>query len=371
MAGSQRVVALEAAASIRQSWSKRSAADRYFMLADLLAEISSEALQGDSLEAVLKRIVDCIIDRLPVTVASIILLDESHSFFIEEVWSGHIDLVLPSELPWPVELGAAGRCVRTGRPQLILDVANDPDYVPGNSLVCSEYLVPIRHRDTLHGVLNLESTSTTFFTNKVCAVFDAVALQIAGAVHLAKVVRELEIANRKLEQLSMCDGLTNIANRRHFDDALRVAWDRQSSKRRPLGLLLVDVDCFKLLNDSFGHQGGDECLRLLASHCAAQFGQETDLVARFGGEEFAILLPGRNLLEARRLGEQLRQSIAALGIEHPTSPVANEVTVSIGVSSVQPRAHLPSSALVAVADRALYLAKAKGRNAVVARSRRT
>ncbi|HET9033947.1 MAG TPA: hypothetical protein VFN25_13715 [Dokdonella sp.] len=142
MASSAR--ALVAPLSPHAAWTKQAAANRQIMLADILAEVSSEALQGDSLKAVLKRIVDCIITRLPVTVASIILLDESHSFFIDEVCSGHIDLVLPSELPWPVELGAAGRCVRTRQAQLIADVTDDPDYVAGNSLVCSEYLVPIQ-----------------------------------------------------------------------------------------------------------------------------------------------------------------------------------------------------------------------------------
>lgn len=361
-------LALDAAASLQSGWGTRSAAERQFMLADILAEVSSEALQGDSLETVLKRIVDCIINRLPVTVASIILLDQSNSFFIEEVWSGHIDLALPSDLPWPVALGAAGRCVRTRQAQLIADVSNDPDYIPGNSLVCSEYLVPIQHREALHGVLNLESTSADFFTDEVCTVFDAVALQIAGAVHLAMVVRELEVANQRLQQLSMSDGLTGIANRRCFDEELEKAWARHLDNRQPLSLLLVDVDCFKLLNDSLGHQHGDECLRILARHCAEQFVAETELVARFGGEEFAVLLPGRDLVEARRLAEHLIRSIAKLGIEHPSSPVAEVVTASIGVSTIR-QARIPASdALVATADRALYLAKDRGRNMIVARS---
>ena len=351
-------------------WSRHSATERRNMLADILAKISSDALQGDSLEGVLKRIVDCVIQRLPVTLASIILLNDSNTHFVEEVWSGTIDLELPGDLPWPVELGAAGRCVRLRRAQLIADVAADPDYVPGNSQVCSEYLVPIQHLGRIHGVLNLESTSPDFFTPDVCAAFDAVAEQIAGAVHLAMVVRELETANRKLHLLSMRDGLTDIANRRCFDARLATAWSAHARIGASMALLLVDVDCFKELNDTHGHLYGDECLRTLARHCAEMAAHKDDLVARFGGEEFACLLPNCGLPDARRLAENLRRSIAALGIEHPTSPVANHLTVSIGVSAVQPLADCSSDALIDRADRALYKAKRKGRNCVVARSAR-
>ncbi|HET9033946.1 MAG TPA: diguanylate cyclase [Dokdonella sp.] len=216
-------------------------------------------------------------------------------------------------------------------------------------------------------MLNLESTRSDFFTREVCSVFDAIALQIAGAVRLALVVNELEVANQKLLQLSKSDGLTGIANRRCFDEELKKAWNRHLALDSPLSLLLADVDCFKLLNDSHGHQHGDECLRLLAQHCAGQF-EAADLVARFGGEEFAVILPGRDLAGARHIAEQLRRSIVELGIEHPTSPIAHVVTASIGVASVQPSTKLTCEALVGMADKALYLAKGKGRNTIVARS---
>lgn len=338
------------------------------MLTTILAEVSSEALQGDSLEAVLKRIVDCVVNRLPVTVASIILLNEANTHFVREVFSGHIDLSLPGDLPWPVELGVAGRCARTGTSQLISDVSKDPDYVAGNSLVRSEYLVPIRHRGRLHGVLNLESTSRIFFTASVRAAFDAIAIQIAGAVHLAMVVSELETANRKLQLLSMSDGLTGISNRRCFDHELANAWSDHCRRGTSLALLLVDVDCFKLLNDALGHQYGDECLRKLAQRCAEQFPDEGNLVARFGGEEFAVLLREHSLAEARKLAENLRRSIAMLELEHPVSPIAAHVTASIGVSAARPVSMSGCDELVAAADRALYAAKNKGRNCVVARA---
>src|SRR5690606_41852559 len=142
-----------------------------------------------------------------------------------EVWTGEVDLSRPAlSSGWPVTMVAAGRCVRMGTPQLIVDVDSDPDYVPGNAAVRSEYLVPIRHRERLHGVLNIESTRSDLFDAQVRDMFDAIADQVAGAIHLARLAAELEEANRKLEALSMSDGLTGIGNRRLFDRQLAAEW---------------------------------------------------------------------------------------------------------------------------------------------------
>jgi len=340
---------------------------RRVMLTEILAQVSADALQGETLEEVLQRIVDCVARRLPVAIASIILLNEEGTHFVQEVWSGKLDLQLPFGMPWPIEVGAAGRCVRTGEVQLIADVAHDPDYVPGNETVQSEYIVPIRHRTRLHGVLNLESTHADFFTPEVRAMFDAVALQIAGTIHLARVVRELEVANRKLEQLSMSDGLTGIANRRCFDLRLVEEWQRHVRDGRSLALLLVDVDCFKALNDARGHLHGDECLRELARLCTRVAEGHCELVARYGGEEIALLLVDGDLRAARRLGERLRRRVEALAMAHPASSVGPHVTVSVGASALRPQAAQTPEALIDTADRALYAAKARGRNRVVAR----
>ncbi|MGH8146503.1 MAG: diguanylate cyclase domain-containing protein [Rhodanobacteraceae bacterium] len=345
-------------------WDERDAFGRRAMLTEILAQVSHEALQGDTLEDVLKAIVDCITRRLPVTIASIILLNESGSHFVQEVWSGRVELELPGGMPWSVTLGAAGRCARTGVSQLITDAPNDPDYVPGNRDVSSEYLVPIRHRERLHGVLNLESTRGDFFTPEVCAAFDAVSEQIAGAIHAARLVRELEIANRRLRDLSMIDGLTGIANRRCFDTRLVEAWQRHARDGGWLALLMVDVDCFKALNDARGHQCGDECLREIARLCSAGTRGGDDTVARYGGEELVILLPACALDDATRVAWQLCASVRGQQMPHPHSPAGAYVTVSIGVSAMRPSATVSPQDLIAAADRALYAAKRQGRDCV-------
>jgi diguanylate cyclase (GGDEF)-like protein len=336
-------------------------------LTGLLAEVSREALQGEDLEAVLRRIVDCLVRNLPVAIASIILLDDDGQHFVQEVWAGDLDLY-PTELAhgWPVSVGAAGRCARTGQAQLISDVDSDPDYVPGNTRVRSEYLVPIRHRARLHGVLNIESTRADFFDPAALTVFDAVADQVAGLIHLARVVAELEVANRKLEALSMIDGLTGIANRRCFDQRLGFEWERLAGEGRELALVLADADAFKPLNDAHGHLYGDECLRELARLCARFADGSDDLVARFGGEELVLLLPGRSLEAAVALGEALRRDVEAAAMRHDNSAIAPYVTVSVGVAAVTPTRMRMPERLIAAADRALYAAKAKGRNCVVA-----
>lgn len=338
-------------------------------LAEILAEVSRDALQGEGVDAVLQAIVDRLVQRLPVAIASILLLDDAGGEFVEEVFAGDLILSVPLGQPsaWPVSVGAAGRCVRTGESQLIDDVTQDPDYFAGHPEVRSEYLVPIRHRGRVLGVLNLESTRADLFTPQVCAVFDAVAVQIAGAIHLARVARELEHANRRLARLSMSDGLTGIANRRCFDAQLALEWRRHATERAPIALLLVDADCFKALNDASGHLHGDSCLRALAQLCASFVESESDLVARYGGEEIALLLPRRDLPQARRVAEGVRRKVEKAAMPHPASPVAPIVTVSVGAACARPEPAWPPERLIACADRALYAAKARGRNRVAAR----
>jgi diguanylate cyclase (GGDEF)-like protein len=331
----------------------------------ILAQVSREALQGEGLEAVLQRICDFLVRSLPVAIASIILLDEDATAFVQEVWAGEIDLSPPAlATGWPVTMGAAGRCARLGRPQLIVDVASDPDYVPGNAAVRSEYLVPIRHRDRLHGVLNIESTRDDFFDVAMREVFDAIADQVAGAIHFARMAAELEAANRKLEARSMLDGLTGIGNRRSFDSHLAAEWARASRERASLALLLVDADHFKALNVALGHLHGDGCLRDLAAFCQRFADEHGGLVARFGGEEIVLLLPGRDAAQARDLAERLRLRVLDACMPHPASPVGDCLTVSVGVAAMQPAAGDLPERLVAAADRALYAAKAGGRNRV-------
>lgn len=345
-------------------WEGRDAITRSAVLNRVLVRISREALQGDNLDALMRGICECLVAELPVAIASVILLDDAGTHFVNEVYAGEFTLSpLPSEGAWPVSRGCAGRCARTGVAQLVDDVDRDPDYVAGNASVRSEYLIPIRHRQRMHGVLNLESTQADFFDAEVCRVFDAVADLVAGAIHFARMADELQAANGKLEQLSMIDGLTGIANRRQYDMALAKWWSSLAEAGRPLALLMVDVDAFKALNDTCGHLYGDDCLRELARICEQHAGS-TGLAARFGGEELVLLLPELAIPEAVHAAEALRACVEAMALRHPASPVGPHLTVSVGVASTIPVPTDAPEQLLAAADRALYAAKAGGRNRV-------
>jgi diguanylate cyclase (GGDEF)-like protein len=346
-------------------WDVQDTTARQATLIRILIRISREALQGASLDSLMQGICDCLVAELPVAIVSVLLLDDENKQFVHEVYSGEFTRSpLAVAGHWPITVGAAGRCVQLGRPHLIPDTAIDPDYVPGNATARSEYLVPIRHGARLHGVLNLECARTDFFGPEACAVFDAVADLVAGAIHFARVADELTEANRKLNWLSMRDGLTEIANRRQFDARLAETWARQGRDGAPLALLLVDVDYFKALNDSAGHLRGDECLRGLARICERFAVNEYDLVARYGGEEFVLLLPGRTLDAAIAQGEALRRAVTEEALTHPASPLAPHVTISVGVAALVPSAEVAAEQLVAAADWAMYDAKTGGRDRV-------
>ncbi|MET0328337.1 MAG: diguanylate cyclase [Luteimonas sp.] len=329
----------------------------------ILARVSREALQDGALDGVMQRIVDVVAAELPVAVVSIILLDEAGEAFVQEVSAGTFDLS-PASWPWPLSIGAAGRCARLGAPQLIVDVDADADYLAGNQAVRSEYLVPIRHRARLHGVLNIESADSAFFDDDMREAFDAIADQIAGAIHFARIAAALEDANARLQQMSMVDGLTGIANRRAFDQALEAMLRRLRSAGQPMVLLLADADYFKALNDALGHLQGDECLRAIAGVCADAATDADGLAARFGGEEFAVLLPGHDAGMAWSAAEGVRAGVEALAMAHPSSSLARVVTVSVGGVVSGPDDTRSARALIDVADRALYVAKASGRNRV-------
>lgn len=184
------------------------------------------------------------------------------------------------------------------------------------------------------------------------------------ARQVAERTSELQALNLKLETLSATDGLTGIANRRCFDDRLENEWKRALRVRRPLALLMFDVDLFKSYNDHYGHQMGDECLRSVARTIDSNSRHSTDLAARYGGEEFALIAADTDVESAIHLAEVLRQSIEMLGLPHASAPIG-KVTVSIGVAVMIPEETQQPGMLVRMADYALYLAKDQGRNRVV------
>jgi diguanylate cyclase (GGDEF)-like protein len=178
---------------------------------------------------------------------------------------------------------------------------------------------------------------------------------------VAERTRELSDMNSRLERLAVTDGLTGVFNHRRFQEAIRAELVRSERHQRPLGVLMIDVDRFKLVNDALGHPAGDELLRRLAQVLSADL-RQTDLIARYGGEEFAVLLPETTKGEALQVAERMRLAVEERINEG--APWPTKVTVSIGVATY-PEDARTTEALVLAADQAMYVAKRQGRNRVV------
>ncbi len=205
------------------------------------------------------------------------------------------------------------------------------------------------------------------------AVFAMLRLRVAGVRarerELIRMVEEktadLQLANEELLRLSSTDSLTGLANRRTFDRTLEKECARIRRSSAQLSLILFDVDHFKALNDTLGHQRGDVCLAMLAGEMERVARRSVDLAARFGGEEFAMILPNTSAEGARLIAETVRQAFAGLNLEHPASPIAPYLTISAGVATAAREQLCTPEELIAAADQALYAAKRRGRNRVL------
>jgi diguanylate cyclase (GGDEF)-like protein len=176
--------------------------------------------------------------------------------------------------------------------------------------------------------------------------------------------QELLASNERLNELSIRDGLTGLYNRRYFDTAFATEWQRAARSGQQLSLLMIDLDHFKELNDHYGHQTGDECLREVARVLVQQPKRGYDVTARYGGEEFVVLLPGTDLASATSIAETIRRSVLDRAFDHERSDVCRFVTVSIGVCSRAPTMNESPVGALRDADTALYVAKQLGRNRV-------
>ncbi len=195
-------------------------------------------------------------------------------------------------------------------------------------------------------------------------IYDEAGNLIAVVETLRDMTAQKE-AQDELQRLATRDGLTSVANRRAFDSTLDTEWRRASRESRALSLLMIDVDYFKRFNDTYGHQGGDDCLRRVAAAMSGVIKRASDSLARYGGEEFAILLPATEPEGALLLAERIRAAVEAIALPHAGSDIARHVTVSIGVASMRSTEGSLPAQLVAAADAALYRAKHEGRNRAV------
>ena len=278
-----------------------------------------------------------------------------------------------------VPLTALRYAERTREPMLVDDVSRDDrvardPYLAG-AQHCSLLVVPVLSQGVPRAMLLLENrlTRRAFSVGRLDAVLliaGQLTVSIDNALVYASLERkvaerteELAEANTRLELLTVTDPLTGLPNRRRLTEVLEAEWLRGLRTHEPIGVAMLDIDNFKKYNDHYGHQGGDECLRLIARTVQGSV-RTTDLVARYGGEEFCIVMPGASPAGALLVAERARQAVAELGEPHAGAP-SGIVTISVGVTSGVPAAGLPDQ-LIKVADDVLYEAKRAGRNRVAA-----
>ncbi len=179
---------------------------------------------------------------------------------------------------------------------------------------------------------------------------------------LEAATKQLAELNKELKRLSITDGLTELYNKRYFMEVLERQWKIAIRMRYPLSIILLDIDFFKPYNDTYGHQKGDECLRVVSKALKSVVVRATDVLARYGGEEFVLLLPGTKGSNSLLLAERLRCAVEKCNIPHSGSQVADYVTISLGSASCFPSVNLDPNELIEQADKALYYSKEHGRN---------
>ena len=230
----------------------------------------------------------------------------------------------------------------------------------------------------LKAAVTTEQIPVLFITSSTEMGFEERVFDVGAADYISKPLKPRVVAARVQTHLAYCqaintlsqmahiDGLTLLANRLTFDERLHIEFQRSKRHREPLSIIMIDIDEFKKFNDYFGHLDGDDCIRKIASALAGSIKRSTDLAARFGGEEFALILPDTDQAGAACVADAVINNVRLLNIPHAPSSQFDHVTVSLGFTSLEPElvniADITAAQLVQTADNALYYSKRHGRN---------
>lgn len=267
--------------------------------------------------------------------------------------------------------GLAGRIWLTQKLAWIADLTQAKDTIfPGDRIAEKAGFkgvlgIPIAFDREVLAVLVFFQKQEMIPDRRSLELVNAIATQLGSMIKYKKSEAALHKSEAELRRLASLDGLTQIANRRRFDEYLNVEWKRLKREIAPLSLIMLDVDFFKLYNDTYGHLAGDDCLRQVAGTIKTVVQRSTDLAARYGGEEFAIVLPNTDTSDSVYIAEKIRRSVHNLAIPHARSKVADRVTVSLGVACMVPKKEFLPQDIINAADRAMYQAKKEGRDRVI------
>lgn len=343
-----------------------------------LADLTERINQAVTIEDVLDHVYDSLRTVIPYDRIGLALMDENR-VVLRAVWSrSESDTVgIGKGYEAPLIGSSLMDVLESGKPRVIADLeayfAGNPESESTRRIlsegVRSSMTCPLKALGHPVGFLFFSSFKTHTYDESHVRFLEQIAGHLSLVVGKSKLYEDLletksrlEEANRNLEALAAADGLTGIANRRSFDIRIAEEWRRAIRAQTPLSLLLIDVDFFKPYNDRYGHTVGDDCLRTVATVLSANLRRVADTVARFGGEEFAVVLPETDEPSAKMMAERLRQAVEGLQMRHDASSVADVVTISVGGATVIPTTLIELAALIQSADEMLYHAKRGGRN---------
>jgi diguanylate cyclase (GGDEF)-like protein len=341
----------------------------------LVAKISQDISQSQDLRAILQRTLADVQDFLAVDRLAIVNL---HSHMSGRVMVEAIAPGVPSMLQWqfrdPLVINEKYlKLYRQGRFVAVNDV-NEQRLGPAALAfldyfhIQAEVLVPLNQAEDLWGLVVAHQATPRPWQPEDIRLLTTLATQASIAIQRDRLHKELTLANEQLRQLAYLDGLTQVANRRRFEQYMSQEWRRLLREQAPLAVIMADIDHFKAYNDFYGHQAGDDCLRRVAGILRSAVQRPADLVARYGGEEFVVVLPQTDLAGAMQVAEKMCALVRKQRIPHQGSPEPGVVTLSLGVAATLPSLHSDADALVHAADLALYAAKEHGRDGVIAQS---
>jgi diguanylate cyclase (GGDEF)-like protein len=318
----------------------------------VLYEAAKAISSSLEMEAVLETLVHVICRAFGYEYGAILLVDERAGELVIEATHGYP----PGTRGYRVSSGKGitGWVQRTGKPELIADVRVDPRYIPVSPQAVAEIAVPLIREGRVIGVFNVESTRPGALGERDVNILTALAGYATIAIQNARLFAQTE-------HLATTDGLTGLFNHRHLHQAMERMLEHCHREERPLALIMLEIDNFKRYNDTYGHQRGDEVLRIVAE-MLRKGSRATDIVARYGGDEFMIVLPDTRKDTAGEVGERLRRAIEAYPFRLGENIVTN-VTLSVGIAA-SPDDGETVDALVDAVDRAQYSAKRTGGNKV-------
>lgn len=334
-----------------------------------LNRIARIATEDQSLRSMMQNVVDELYQQFGWEFIACVSVDHPSKRFVCEALHSELETDIRVGYSRPIGSGVVGEVALSGKTIDLPDIQNHPNFIETLTTTQSELCVPVLHRGRVLAVLNVESLRPNAFAGQR-VLLETVADQIAGAVQMASVLEDslrlnaqLREANAALRLISQVDGLTGLANRRQFDEWMQQHWPQHLAQQSAMSLILIDVDYFKNYNDHYGHLAGDDVLRRIAKVMQVQAQMRSALLARFGGEEFVVLLPNGGESVARGFAESLCDAVTHEQIPHAASPLG-VVSISLGTATGVPASDSAAEQLLSRADCALYVAKHEGRNRV-------